>query len=68
VIAAVVALLNLGPFWPVLAATAVGYYAMSNARLGRTPARWFLEAHSLVTPQRVRRPAPLDDAAPERAA
>lgn len=68
VIAAVVALLKLGPFWPVLAASAIGYYAMSNARLGRTPARWFLEAHSLLTPQRVGRPAPLDAASPERAA
>jgi transcriptional regulator with XRE-family HTH domain len=68
VVAAVVALMKLGPFWPVLAATAIGYYATSNARLGRTPALWFLEAHSMLTPQRVRRPDPLDAAAPERAA
>jgi cytoskeletal protein RodZ len=66
-LAALMSYAGLGSFWPVLAISGVSYYAMSNARLGRTPARWFLEAHSLVAPQRVRRPEPLD-AAPERAA
>lgn len=45
-LAGALAFAGVAPFWPVLALTAIGYYVMSNAGLGRSPARWYVDARA----------------------
>lgn len=44
--AGALALAGFAPFWPLLAVSAIGYYVTSNARLGRSPARWYFEVRT----------------------